>query len=110
MAFTRSPLSLATTSTGAVTGRTVALRKGACTRFSAQITLAASTKASYRMQGSIDGVNFTNLGSAATTLSSTTAVITMTSTSTIAFPFARVNQLSMVTKASKSVKVSITGY
>lgn len=110
MAFTRSPLSLATTSTGAVTGRTVQLRKGACTRFSAAVTLVGSTKASYRMQGSVDGANFTNLGAAATTFSSTATFAQITSTSTVAYPFVRVNQLSMVTKTVKSARASITGY
>lgn len=110
MSFTRSALSLSTASTGAVTGRTVALRKGACTRFSATITVTASTKASYRMQGSLDGVNFTNLGSAASTFSSTAGATNITSTSTVAYAFARVNQTAMVTKANKAAVASIIGY
>lgn len=111
MTLTRSPLSLNTTSTGAQTGRTVMLRKvGGATRFSAQVTLTASTKASFRMQGSLDGVTWTNLGSAASTFSSTSASQTMTSTSTVAFTKVRVNQVSMVTKTAKRSVASITGY
>ena len=106
---TRQPLSLNSSSTGVQLGRSIQFRKGAVTRFTAQITVNASTKASFRMQGSIDGTNWDDLGSAASTFTST-ASGTMTSTSAKAYNFARVKQVSMVTKAAMRARASIAGY
>lgn len=110
MAFTRSPLSLNTASTGVVNGRSVGFRKGACTRLSAQVTVTASTKASYRLQGSIDGIHFVNLGASATTFSSTSGAQQITSTSTVAYPIGRVVQTAMAAKTGAAAVASITGY
>lgn len=119
MAFTRSPLSLTARSTGATNSRTVAFRKGACTRFAATVTGSGSTKFNARMQGSIDGVTWTSLGAAATSHSSTGA-FTLASTSATPYQLGRVictiptpGATSTSTPApafSGVVKASIIGY
>lgn len=108
MAFTHSRLSLSSRSTGAVSGRTVELKAPAKT-FTATVTLVNSTKGSFRMQGSVDGTNWKNIGSAASTISTTGSPLTVTASTTFAFQLVRIAQVSMVTKSSMLMLGSITG-
>lgn len=103
----RAPLSLVSASTGAsVLGTTVALRKP-CRSFGVAVTVVASTKVSVRAQGSVDGVSWTDLGSAASTFAASGQFGT---TSLTPYMYARVKQMSMVTKANMALKASIIGY
>lgn len=104
--MSRGPLSLVSVSTGTATGTTVALRKP-CRAFGIVVTVANSTKASVRAQGSVDGLTWTDLGAQATTFAASGQ---FGSTSAIPYSFARVKQTAMLTKANMSLKASIIGY
>lgn len=105
--MSRGPLSLVKATTGAANGATVALRRPA-RAFGIAVSVVASTKVVVRAQGSVDGSIWANLGSAASTFSTSGHFGT---TSAIPYNFVRVNQTLMSTVGSPgTVKASIIGY
>jgi len=113
MAFTRSPLSLTSRSTGTATGRAIALPRGqvGSKSWAMQVTLTNSTKASVRLKGSVDGIAWKAIGTANSTVTSTSSPLTVLASTTFPYNHVRVDQVSMVasTKGSQTITASVSG-
>lgn len=72
-------------------------------RFSIACTLAGSTKCSVRLQGSVDGLNWTNLGAAASTYSSTNDGRIDNTTSARLVSHVRLSVVTLTTGATRKV-------
>jgi hypothetical protein len=106
MAGYHKTLSLANVTASTGVGAAVAL-PWATRRFVGQVRLAGTTEAVVRLQGSLGAGTWVNLGSAASTISSTHASMAFTSTS--AMPFDKVRMI-LVSRTTSTGTEQVSGW
>lgn len=94
------------TSTGP--GESVYLKE-AVGQFSMAVRVASSTKCAVRLQGSLDGIRWTDLGAAASTYTSTQLGIVRNTTSAVLYDHVRLNVTSKGAGAAPQISGWVNG-